>query len=123
MTNLDNIIQELSKLKVLEMKELTDRLMSEWGVSAAPVGFGGGAAPVAAVEQTEFDVILESVPADKKIGIVKVVREMTSLGLLEAKKLVESAPKSIKDGVLVSKEEAEDMKKKLEAAGAEVKLK
>ena len=125
MAELQKIVDELSKLTVLEAAELAKLLEEKWGVSAAaPVaaavaGAGVAAAPVE--EQTEFTVILVSVPADKKISIIKEVRAVTSLGLKEAKDLVEAAPKAVKEGV--KKEEAAEIKKKLEAAGAQVQVK
>ena len=125
--NMDTIIDQLSNLTVMQIADLTKKLEDKWGVKAAPVAVAaaagpaaGGAAP-AAVEQTEFSVILDSFAADKKIGIIKVVRELTGLGLKEAKDIVEAAPKPLKEGV--AKAEAEDMKKKLEEAGAKVVLK
>jgi large subunit ribosomal protein L7/L12 len=122
--NLDKIVEELSKLSVLEAAELSKKLEEAWGVSAAaPVAIAaaGAAAPAAAVEeQTEFDVVLAEVGASK-IGVIKAVRELTGLGLTEAKTLVESAPKAIKEAV--SKEEAQKIKAKLEEAGAKVELK
>ena len=125
MANLDQLVDELSKLTVLEAAELSKKLEDAWGVSAAaPVavaavpGAGGGEA--AAAEQTEFDVVLAAI-GDKKINVIKEVRAITSLGLKEAKDLVEAAPKAVKEGV--SKDEAEQLKKKLEDAGATVELK
>jgi large subunit ribosomal protein L7/L12 len=123
------IVEELSNATVLEIAELVKELESKWGVSAAaPVAVaaaapaGGGAAAPAAEAKTTFDVILASVPADKKIGVIKAVREVKAgLGLAEAKKLVEEAPKPIIEGG--TKEEAEAAKKKLEEAGAKVELK
>jgi large subunit ribosomal protein L7/L12 len=119
------MVTELSSWTVIEVAQLVKELEDKWGVSAAPVAVaGGGAAPAAAAapveEQTEFTVLLES-GGDKKIQVIKVVREATNLGLAEAKKLVEEAPKSVKEGV--SKAEAEELKKKLEEAGAKVSLK
>jgi len=126
MADLDNLVAELSKLTVIEAAELAKKLEEEWGVSAAaPVamaampGAGDGAA-AAAEEQTEFDVILASI-GDKKINVIKEVRAITGLGLKEAKDLVESAPKAIKEAV--SKDEAEAIKKKVEEVGATVELK
>ncbi|MDR2646415.1 MAG: 50S ribosomal protein L7/L12 [Holosporaceae bacterium] len=123
-TNLDKIVEELSKLTVLEAAELSKKLEEAWGVSAAaPVAVAAAAAPVAATveeEKTEFDVMLTEVGA-AKIGVIKVVREITGLGLTEAKAIVESAPKAIKEAV--SKDEANSIKAKLEAAGAKVELK
>jgi large subunit ribosomal protein L7/L12 len=122
-TNLDKIVEELSKLTVLEAAELSKKLEEVWGVSAAAPVAVAAAAPVAAAveeEKTEFDVILTEVGA-AKIGVIKVVREITGLGLTEAKAIVESAPKAIKEAV--SKDEANSVKAKLEAAGAKVELK
>lgn len=122
--NVDQMVEELSSWSVMDVAQLVKALEDKWGVSAAPVavaGPGGGAAPAeAAEEQTEFTVELSEI-GDKKINVIKAVREVTSLGLADAKNLVESAPKAIKEGV--SKEEAEDIKKKLEEAGAKVTLK
>ena len=126
MSKLEKIVEGLSSLTVLEASELATLLEEKWGVSAAaPVAVaaaGGAAAPAeAAEEQTEFDVILTD-GGDKKINVIKVVREVVSgLGLKEAKDLVESAPKPIKEGV--SKEEAAELKKKFEDAGAKVEIK
>lgn len=121
----EQVVDFLSAMPVIEIAGLVKELEEKWGVSAAPVAVagmgGGGAAPAeAAEEQTEFDVILADAGA-KKIGVIKVVREITNLGLKEAKELVEGAPKPIKEGV--SKEEAADLKKKLEEAGAKVDVK
>jgi len=121
----EQVVDYLSNLPVIEIAGLVKELEEKWGVSAAPVavaGVGGGAAPAAAEveEQTEFDVILADAGA-KKIQVIKAVREITSLGLKEAKELVEGAPKPIREGV--SKEEAEETKKKLEEAGAKVEVK
>lgn len=123
------LVEELSKLTVLEMAELKTALEDKWGVKAAAAvavaapGAGGGAAASAqeVQESTEFQVTLTESPADKKIGVIKVIRELTGLGLKEAKDLVEAAPKVIKE--TAPKAEAEDIKKKLEAAGAKVTLK
>ena len=126
MSKLEKIVDELSSLTVMEAAELSKLLEEKWGVSAAaPVavampGGGGGAAAPAAAEKTEFSVVLESA-GDKKINVIKVVRELTGLGLKEAKDLVEGAPKEVKADV--PKSAAEDMKKKLEAEGAKVALK
>ena len=126
MANLEKIVEDLSALTVLEAAELAKMLEEKWGVSAAaPVtvaAVAGGAAPAAAAEeQTEFDVILTSA-GDKKINVIKAVRDVVpALGLKEAKDLVEAAPKAIKEGV--SKAEAEEIKKKFEEAGATVELK
>ena len=124
--NLAQIVDQLSALSVLEAAELSKMLEEKWGVSAAaPVAVaaaGGAAAAAPAGEaQTEFNVVLASAPADKKIGIIKVVREITGLGLKEAKDLVEAAPKPVKEGV--SKDEAEKIKKALAEAGAGVEVK
>ena len=125
MADLAKIVDDLSALTVLEASELSKMLEEKWGVSAAaPVAVaaaGGGAAPAAAVEEkTEFDVILTNF-GENKINVIKEVRAITSLGLGEAKALVEGAPKAVKEGV--NKAEAEEIKKKLEAAGAKVELK
>ena len=124
MANLQKIVDELSGLTVLEAAELAKMLEEKWGVSAAaPVAMiaAGAAAPAAvAEEKTEFNVILTAVGA-QKINVIKEVRAVTSLGLKEAKDLVEGAPKAVKEGV--NKEEAEKIKKQLEAAGATVELK
>ncbi|MGZ5917863.1 MAG: 50S ribosomal protein L7/L12 [Methyloceanibacter sp.] len=123
MTNLQKIVDELSGLTVLEAAELAKLLEEKWGVSAAaPVAMmaAGAAAPAAAEEKTEFNVILTSAGA-QKINVIKEVRVITSLGLKEAKDLVEGAPKAVKEGV--TKDEAEKIKKQLEAAGATVELK
>lgn len=126
MANLEKIVEDLSALTVLEAAELAKMLEEKWGVSAAaPVAVAavaGGAAPAAAAEEkTEFDVVLTDGGA-KKIEVIKLVREVVpSLGLKEAKDLVEGAPKTVKEGV--AKADAEAMKKKFEAAGAKVDLK
>ena len=124
MAKLEKIVEDLSSLTVLEAAELAKLLEEKWGVSAAPpmammVG-GGGAEAVVVEEKTEFDVILMAAGA-QKINVIKEVRAVTSLGLKEAKDLVEGAPKPVKEGV--NKEEAEKIKKQLEAAGATVELK
>jgi len=121
----DQVVDFLSNLPVIQIAELVKELETKWGVSAAPVmvgGGGGGAAAAApAVEaQTEFTVILADGGANK-INVIKAVREITALGLKEAKDLVEGAPKAIKENI--GKEEADDIKKKLEAAGAKVEVK
>jgi large subunit ribosomal protein L7/L12 len=119
----EQVVEYLSNLPVIQIAELVKTLETKWGVSAAPVAVAssGGAAPVAAVEEkTEFNVILADAGANK-INVIKAVREITALGLKEAKDLVEGAPKAIKEGV--GKDEAEDIKKKLEAAGAKVEVK
>ena len=123
MANLDQIVDDLSSLTVMEAAELSKLLEEKWGVSAAaPVAAAAGpaAAGEAAEEQTEFDVVLTAA-GDKKINVIKEVRAITALGLKEAKELVESAPKSVKEGV--NKDEAEELKKKLEEAGASVEIK
>ena len=124
MADLQKIVDELSSLTVLEAAELAKLLEEKWGVSAAaPVAMmaaDGAAAAAPAEEQTEFTVVLTSVGA-QKINVIKEVRAVTSLGLKEAKDLVEGAPKPVKEGV--SKDEAEKIKKQLEAAGATVELK
>ncbi|MCC5644942.1 50S ribosomal protein L7/L12 [Nostoc sp. CHAB 5824] len=125
----DQILEQLKTLSLLEASELVKQIEEAFGVSAAaPVGGmmmmpGGAAAAPAeeAVEQTEFEVILESVPADKKIAVLKIVRELTGLGLKEAKDLVEAAPKAVKEGV--AKDAAEDAKKRIEEAGGKVTIK
>ena len=117
------LIEEVKALTVLELSELVHALEDEFGVSAAaPVAVAAAAAPAAeaAAEKTEFDVVLASF-GDEKIKVIKAVREITGLGLADAKAVVEAAPKAIKEGV--SKDEAEDLKKKLEEAGAKVELK
>ncbi|MBO7537534.1 MAG: 50S ribosomal protein L7/L12 [Alphaproteobacteria bacterium] len=121
--NLDKIVEELSALTVLEAAELSKKLEEAWGVSAAaPVAVAAaGAAPAAAAEEkTEFDIVLTDA-GSSKIGVIKVVREITGLGLTEAKALVEAAPKAVKEGA--SKDDAKAIKEKLEAAGAKVELK
>lgn len=121
----DQIMEAIENMSVLELSELVKALEEKFGVTAAaPMAMmaapvAGDAAPAAA-EKTEFDVILASA-GDKKIGVIKVVRELTGLGLKEAKDLVDNAPKAVKEAV--SKEEAEDIKAKLEEAGASVELK
>ena len=125
MADLNSLVDQLSELTVLEAAELSKLLEEKWGVSAAAAvavagpAAGGPAAP-AAEEKTEFDVILTG-DGGKKINVIKEVRAITSLGLTEAKALVESAPKAVKEGV--SKDEAEKIKKQLEEAGATVELK
>ncbi len=120
----EQVVDYLSNLPVIQIAELVKELETKWGVSAAPIAMAGGAGPAAAAapveEKTEFDVILADGGANK-IQVIKAVREITSLGLKEAKDLVEGAPKPIKEGV--GKEEAEEVKKKLEAAGAKVEVK
>ena len=116
------ILEEIKALTILELADLVKAIEEEFGVSAAPVAavaVAGAAAP-AAEEKTEFDVVLKSFGA-KKLDVIKVVREITGLGLKEAKEMVEGAPKTVKEGV--SKDEAESLKKTLEDAGAEVEVK
>jgi len=124
MADLAKLVEDLSALSVLEAAELSKMLEEKWGVSAAaPVAVaavGGAAGGEAAAAKDEFDVVLAAA-GDKKIEVIKVVREVTGLGLKEAKDLVEAAPKALKEGV--AKAEAEELKKKLEAAGAKVELK
>ena len=112
------MIEEIKGLTVLELSELVHALEEEFGVSAAPAA---GAAAPAAEEKTEFDVILAGFDAAAKIKVIKVVRELTGLGLAEAKGFVESAPKAVKEGI--SKDDAEALKKQLEEAGAKVEIK
>lgn len=122
--NQEEVIEFLSGMTVMQLVELTKTLEDKWGVEAAPVMMGGGAAPAAdaapAEAQTEFDVILKGI-GDKKIQVIKAAREITGLGLKDAKELVEAAPKAIKEGV--SKDEAEEVAAKLKEAGAEVEIK
>ncbi|MFO1113915.1 MAG: 50S ribosomal protein L7/L12 [Rhodospirillales bacterium] len=126
MANLEQLVEELSGLSVLEAAQLSKMLEEKWGVSAAaPVAMAAAPAAAAAAaepveEKTEFDVVL-TVVGDKKINVIKEVRAVTNLGLKEAKDLVEAAPKVVKEGV--KKEEAEQIKKKLEEAGATVEVK
>ncbi|MEQ8370399.1 MAG: 50S ribosomal protein L7/L12 [Alphaproteobacteria bacterium] len=124
MADLQKIVEDLSSLTVIEAAELSKMLEEKWGVSAAaPVAVAaaaGGAAPAAAEEQDSFDVVLAAI-GDKKINVIKEVRAVTGLGLKEAKDLVEAAPKAVKEGV--GKEEAAQIKAKLEEAGATVELK
>ncbi|MGD8439131.1 MAG: 50S ribosomal protein L7/L12 [Holophagae bacterium] len=129
MAQIETMMEEIKGMTVLELNELVKALEEEFGVSAAaaaaPVMVAGGAPGAAggdeaAEEKTEFDVMLNSI-GDKKINVIKAVREVTSLGLKEAKELVESAPTAIKEGV--NKEEAEEIKKKFEDAGAQVEIK
>jgi len=129
----DDILEQLKTLSLLEASELVKQIEEAFGVDAsapagggmmmmAAPGAGGAAAPAEEVEeQTEFDVVLEEVPADKKIAILKVVRALTGLGLKEAKDMVEAAPKSVKEGI--AKQDAEDAKKQLEEVGAKVSVK
>lgn len=121
----EDLVNALSELSVLEMSELKTMLEDKWGVKAAAAAVAvaapaAGAAPAAA-EASDYQVTLAEAPADKKIGVIKVVREITGLGLKEAKELVDGAPKVVKE--TAPKAEAEDIQKKLEAAGAKVTLK
>ncbi|BAZ85253.1 50S ribosomal protein L7/L12 [Dolichospermum compactum] len=124
----EQILEQLKSLTLLEASELVKQIEEAFGVSAAATGGGmmmmaaPGAAPAEAVEEkTEFDAILDSVPADKKIAVLKIVREITGLGLKEAKDLVEAAPKAVKEAV--TKDAAEDIKKRIEEAGGKVTVK
>jgi large subunit ribosomal protein L7/L12 len=122
----DEILDSISKMSIMEVVELISDMEKKFGVTAAApvamVAAGGGAAAAAPVEeQTEFTVILKEYPADKKVTVIKVVRELTGLGLKEAKDLVEAVPGTVKDAV--PKADAETMKKKLEDAGAKVEIK
>ena len=127
--SIPDIVSQLSKLSVMEVVELKNALEKEWGVTAAaPVAMvaaggaaAGGAAAAPAEEKTEFTVILKEYPADKKVGVIKVIRELTGLGLKEAKDLVEGVPGTVKEGV--NKADSDTMKKKLEEAGAKVEIK
>ena len=126
-TNIEEIVERLDSLTLLEAAQLSKRLQEKWGVSAAaavavaaPAAGAGGGAAAAAEEQTEFDVVLNAA-GDKKIQVIKVVRELTGLGLKEAKDLVDQAPKPVKEKI--AKAEAADMKKKLEEVGATVEVK
>jgi large subunit ribosomal protein L7/L12 len=123
----DQVVDFLSKMSVLDLAALTKELEDKWGVKAAPVAVAAAAAPAAgggaaaaAAEQTEFTVTLKDAGGNK-IGVIKAVREVTNLGLKEAKDLVDGAPKVVKEGI--SKADAETMKKKLEEAGAKVEVK
>ncbi|MGN0917460.1 MAG: 50S ribosomal protein L7/L12 [Candidatus Enterousia sp.] len=121
MADIQKLVEELSKLTVLEAVELSKALEETWGVSAAAaVAVAAGPVAAAAEEKTEFDVVLAEVGANK-LAVIKAVKEMTGLGLGEAKALVESAPKTVKEAV--AKDEADKMKATLEAAGAKVELK
>lgn len=125
----EQILEQLKSLTLLEASELVKQIEEAFGVSAAATGgmvmmapgAGAGAAAEVVEEKTEFDAILESVPADKKIAVLKIVREITGLGLKEAKDLVEAAPKAVKEDV--TKEAAEDIKKRIEDAGGKVTIK
>lgn len=125
MAQIQEFVDQIKGMKVMELNELVKALETEFGVSAAaamPMAFAAGAGAAAAEpveEQTEFAVVLESA-GDKKINVIKVVREVTSLGLKEAKDLVEAAPAKVREGV--TKQEAEDIKKKFEEAGAKAKI-
>lgn len=126
--NLDDLVEKLSQLSVLDMAKLKEKLEQKWGVkaavaaAAAPAGAAPTAAAPAAQEATEFQVVLESpIPDDKKISVIKVVREVTGLGLKEAKDIVEGAPKALKASA--PKAEAEEIQKKVQAAGGKVTLK
>ena len=125
MANIEKIVEELSSLTVMEAAELSKALEEKWGVSAAAAvavaaPAAAGAASDVGAEQTEFNVILSAI-GEKKINVIKEVRSITGLGLKEAKDLVEAAPKPVKEGA--SKDEAEEIKKKLEEAGASVEIK
>ena len=125
----EQILEQLKSLTLLEASELVKQIEEAFGVSAAATGgmvmmapgAGAGAAAEVVEEKTEFDAILEAVPADKKIAVLKIVREITGLGLKEAKDLVEAAPKAVKEAV--AKEAAEDIKKRIEEAGGKVTIK
>ena len=120
----DDVVKALGNLTVLEMIALTKELEAKWGVKAEPAPVKLSDLPrveKGAVEQTEFDVILKAVASDKKIGIIKVIREISGVGLKESKDLAEAAPKVIRSGV--SRSEADDFKSRLEQAGAEVEVK
>jgi large subunit ribosomal protein L7/L12 len=125
--SIPDIVSQLSKLSVMEVVELKNALEKEWGVTAAaPVamvaaGAAAGAAAAPVEEKTEFTVSLKEYPADKKVGVIKVIRELTGLGLKEAKDLVEGVPSVVKEGV--NKADSDGMKKKLEEAGAKVEIK
>ncbi|MBE9259508.1 MULTISPECIES: 50S ribosomal protein L7/L12 [Nostocales] len=124
----EQILEQLKSLTLLEASELVKQIEEAFGVSAAATGGGmmmmaapGAAAAEVVEEKTEFDAILDSVPADKKIAVLKIVREITGLGLKEAKDLVEAAPKAVKEAV--TKDAAEDIKKRIEEAGGKVTVK
>lgn len=116
----EQMVEHISAMSVLDMANLVKELEKKFGVSAAPVAVAGAGGGAAAEEKTEFTVVLAEAGA-KKINVIKEVRAITGLGLKEAKEIVESAPKALKEGI--TKDEAEEMKKKLEAAGAKVELK
>ena len=120
MSDLNKIIDDLSKLTVIEAAELSKKLEEKWGVTAATAAAVPTAAAAPAEEKSEYKVVLTAA-GDKKINVIKEIRAVTTLGLKEAKDLVEAAPKEVKAGV--NKKEAEELKKKLEAAGAKVELK
>ena len=123
MAAVEEIFSQINELKPMEIAELIKKMEDEWGVSAAPAAMAvaaAGGADAAVEEQTEFDVILTAI-GDKKIQVIKEVRAITGLGLKEAKDLVESAPKAIKEGV--PKDEAASIKEKIEAAGGQVDIK
>ena len=123
----DEILEAISNMSIMQVVELISDMEKKFGVTAAApvavaaVAAGGAAAAAPAEEKTEFTVILKEYPADKKVGVIKVVRELTGLGLKEAKDLVEAVPGTVKDGV--NKADSESMKKKLEEAGAKVEIK
>ncbi|MFM2060995.1 MAG: hypothetical protein RLZZ507_665 [Cyanobacteriota bacterium] len=124
----EQILEQLKSLTLLEASELVKQIEEAFGVSAAPAAGGmmmmaapGAAAAEVVEEKTEFDAILEAVPADKKIAVLKIVREITGLGLKEAKDLVEAAPKPVKEGI--AKDAAEDIKKRIAEAGGTVTIK
>jgi large subunit ribosomal protein L7/L12 len=124
MATVEEIFKQINELKPMEIAELIKKMEEDWGVSAAPaaiaVAAGGGAAAEAAEEQTEFDVVLLAA-GDKKIQVIKEVRAITGLGLKEAKELVESVPKPVKEGI--EKAEAEKLKEQIEAVGGQVDIK
>jgi len=123
MATVEDIFSQINELKPLEIAELIKKMEDEWGVTAAPAAVAvaaGGGGEAAAEEQTEFDVILTAI-GDKKIQVIKEVRALTGLGLKEAKELVESAPKAVKEGV--DKEEAEKVKAQIEEVGGQVDIK
>ena len=121
MADINKIAEELGTLTILEAADLVKLLEEKWGVSAAAPVAAAGAAAAPVEEKTEFDVVLAGFDAAAKIKVIKAVREITGLGLAEAKAMVEGAPKTLKEAV--SKDEAEELKKKLEEAGAKVELK
>ncbi len=120
MANFDQLIEQIEGLTALELSDLVKKLEEKFGISAAaPVAAGGGAGAAAAEEKTSFNVILKAA-GDSKLNVIKAVREVTTLGLKEAKDLVDGAPKAVKEGI--KKEEAEEIKAKLVAAGATVEI-